>query len=54
MTFTNWMFFGATLAAVFVAFKSAEYADDHESRLWWLPFVGFLAVAFWLAGLASE
>jgi hypothetical protein len=37
-----------TAAAVFVAFKSAEYADDHESRFWWVPFLGFLALAFWL------
>jgi hypothetical protein len=44
------VFLSATAAAaVFVAFKSAEYADDHGSRLWWLPFLGFLALAFWLA-----
>jgi hypothetical protein len=39
----------ATAAAVFVAFKSAEYADDRGSRFWWLPFLCFLALAFWLA-----
>lgn len=54
--FVDWMlcgvFFGATAAAVFVAFKSAEYADDHGSFFWWLPFFGFLAVAFWLAAHA--
>jgi len=43
------VFFCAAAAAVFVAFKSAEYADDHGSRFWWLPFGGFLAFAFWLA-----
>jgi hypothetical protein len=42
----------ATAAAVFVAFKSAEHADDHESRFWWLPFLGFLALAFWIAAHA--
>ena len=41
--------FSATTAAVFVAVKSAEYADDHGSRFWWLPFLGFLALAFWIA-----
>jgi hypothetical protein len=41
-----------TATAVFVAFKSAEYADDHGSRFWWLPFLGFLALAFWIAAHA--
>jgi len=43
---------GATTAAVFVAFKSAEYADDRGSRFWWLPFLSFLALAFWIAAHA--
>jgi hypothetical protein len=51
--FINWVlrcvFLGATAAAVLVAFKSAEYADDHESPLWWIPLLGFLALAFWFA-----
>jgi hypothetical protein len=42
----------ATAAAVLVAFKSAEYADDHGLRFWWLPFLGFLALAFWIAAHA--
>jgi hypothetical protein len=46
------VFLGASAMAVFVAFKSAEYSDDHGSRLWWIPFCGFLVLAFWLAAHA--
>jgi hypothetical protein len=42
----------AAAATVFVAFKSAEYADDRGSRFWWIPVVGFLGLAFWLAAHA--
>jgi hypothetical protein len=45
-------FFVATAAAVLVAFKSAEYADDRRSPFWWLPFVGLLALAYWFAAHA--
>jgi hypothetical protein len=54
--FIDWVldcvFFGSAAAAVFAAFKSAEYADDYGSRFWWLPFVSFLTLAFWLANHA--
>jgi hypothetical protein len=43
--------FAATAAAVFVSFKSAEYADNHRFTRpwWWVPALGFLALAFWFA-----
>ena len=39
----------AATAAVFVAFYSAEYADYRCPALWWLPLVGGMALAAWLA-----
>ena len=39
----------ATALAVSVAFKGADYADDHGWPLGWVIFFGFLALAFWLA-----
>jgi hypothetical protein len=46
------LFFVAMAATVFMAFKSAEYADDRGAFWWWLPFLCFLGLAFWFAGHA--
>jgi len=39
----------ATYAAVLIAFKGAEYADYRWPALWWLPLLGGLVLAGWLA-----
>jgi hypothetical protein len=50
MTHTIGFFFLiATVAAVFVALKSAEYADEYWPTIWWLPLLGGLGLAYWLA-----
>lgn len=46
------LFFAASASAVFIAFKSAEYADERRSPWWWVPFLCFLGLAFWLANHA--
>ncbi len=43
------LFLMAATATVFVAFKSAEYADEHGSLWWWVPFLCFLGSAIWFA-----
>lgn len=44
-------FFAATATAVFASWKGTEYADDRSwaRPFWWVPFLGFLALAYWLA-----
>jgi hypothetical protein len=44
-------FFVAAAAAIFMSFKSVEYADERRwaRAFWWLPGLGFLGLAFWLA-----
>jgi hypothetical protein len=34
--------------SIFMAFKGADYLDDRGSMVWWVPFVGFILLAYWL------
>jgi hypothetical protein len=46
-------FFAAAALFVFISFKSTEYADDHGfTCCWWVPFLAFIAAAFWCANHA--
>jgi len=48
----GFLLLGAATAAVFVAFKGAEYADYRCPATWWLPLLGGMALAVWLANHA--
>jgi hypothetical protein len=45
----GFLLLGAVVATVFMAFKATEYTDDYWPAVWWLPLLGGLALAFWLA-----
>jgi hypothetical protein len=51
-----WSFVFIAMAAysVYLSFKGTEYADDHSltRAWWWVPFLVFLALAFWFANHA--
>jgi hypothetical protein len=40
------------VAAMALAFKGAECADDHGSFFWWVPLLSFLFVSLWLTHLS--
>lgn len=48
----GFFFLTATVAAVFVALKSAEYADEYWPTFWWLPLLVGIVLAYWLVGHA--
>ncbi len=48
----GFLLLGAAVAAVLVAFKGAEYADYQWPAVWWLPLLGGMAIAVWLANHA--
>jgi hypothetical protein len=48
----GFLLLSAVAATVFVTFKAAEYADDYWPAFWWLPLLGGLALASWLANHA--
>jgi hypothetical protein len=45
----GFLLLSASAATVFVAFKATEYTDDYWLAAWWLPPLGGLALAAWLA-----
>jgi hypothetical protein len=53
-----WVFFflAATAISVGASLKGTEYADNYRrlAPWWWIPCLGFLALAFWFAGHAID